>query len=266
MKRFLLSLVITISITTIASAQEASRNIGTETKKGTNILPAAGDIAIGIDASPFLKYIGNLLTESSNEAPEFNGKEGSLIGKYFLTDKSAIRANLTFDFGSYKNFTEVNKFDSQNDEKVEDTATQKNNQFILGLGYELRRGYGRLQASYGGEFLIGTVNSKQINTYGNPLSSTYQGPRTLENSNGKAFLFGLGGFVGVEYFVAPKLSIGSELGLSFTTINFKDRKIISEFWNVSKDIAETQTENQQKYKNAAFRTNTSGSINLTFHF
>lgn len=42
-------------------------------KKGTPILPQAGDYAIGVDATPFLEYFGNMFNgENFNAAQVFN--------------------------------------------------------------------------------------------------------------------------------------------------------------------------------------------------
>lgn len=268
MKKVLLTLTAALVVTTAANAQEEAREVGTTTKKGSNILPYAGDIAIGFEANPFLKYAGNLFTDANNTAPSFDGREGVLFGKYFLTDKTAVRARLGFNFGSTKKTTEVNSAYKAN-EKVLNTETTKLNNLELGVGYEMRRGYGRLQGFYGGEVVIGTIGEKKDYTWGNNLSATYApGARTLQQDISKGFNFGIGGFAGVEYFVAPKISLGGELGLYINTNNSKGGKTVTEHWDAVNQTIETTTIDASKNKtnNFNFGTATRDAVNLTFHF
>src|SRR5690606_31039544 len=144
----------------------------------------------------------------------------------------------------------------------------------LGLGYEMRRGYGRLQGYYGGELSVGFANSSEKYTYGNAITSTntnpssaFSGtPRTLTAKNGGAFFFGIGGFAGVEYFVAPKISLGGELGVSVITGNMKEGKITTESWNGTEVETETEDNTNDKIGGFGFGTRTNGRLMLTFHF
>jgi hypothetical protein len=53
-------------------------------KKGTPILPAKGDFALGLAASPFLDYFGNMFNgNTGNYSPNlYSGGGASLAGKY----------------------------------------------------------------------------------------------------------------------------------------------------------------------------------------
>lgn len=271
MKKLLLTLAVATALIGTVSAQEEEREMGTTTKSGRNILPAAGDFAIGVEANPFLEYIGNIFTNGTNNAPSFDGSKGAIIGKYFLTDKSAVRARLGFDFGSTKETTPTTKLpiDPNNpDAKVNNTTTTKKNNFALGVGYELRRGYGRLQGFYGGEALIGFRSEKDTYTYGNALSAQNGVSRVKEEGKGSGFEFGVGGFAGVEYFVAPKISLGGELGLAIMTDSGKGGKTITETWDSATSSVKTTTVDNTNNKTSTFNfgTRTSGKINLTFHF
>ncbi len=284
MRKTLLSIATSLLIVGVASAQEDQRELGTTNKIGQNILPAKGDIAIGIDAAPFLGYIGNIFTDAYNDAPEFNGPNSffggnTLYGKYFLTDKSAIRARVSFDFNS-QNRTESVRDDAAfaadptSDAEVKDKWTTKENYFEFGAGYELRRGYGRLQGYYGGELTVGFANSSDKYTYGNAITSTNTNPtsafggtpRTTAEKNGNAFFFGIGGFAGVEYFVAPKISLGGELGVSILTGNVKGGKTTTEFWNGTEVETETVDNSNDKFGGFGFGTRTNGRLMVTFHF
>jgi hypothetical protein len=118
----------------------------------------------------------------------------------------------------------------------------------LSVGMEKRKGKTRLQGYYGGELGFYLSGSKDKFTYGNALNpftanTTTANPavgvdatndafsgasnimtvntggsplgRVTERKNGTTFSFGLRGFVGVEYFVLPKISIGGEFGWGF---------------------------------------------------
>lgn len=121
----------------------------------------------------------------------------------------------------------------------------------IGAGYEIRKGKTRLQGYYGGDvgFMV-TTNSDKF-TYGNALvasttpsmvvtpssadnfTGTNNGyaannvlastpliqnnganvdARITSRNNGTSFMFGVRGFVGAEYFILPKMSIGGEFG------------------------------------------------------
>ncbi len=273
MKKILLSALAGLAIIGTVSAQEDSRVIGTTTNKGANILPAAGDFAIGIDAVPFLEYAGNIFTSSHNDAPTFGNdlSKGTVYGKYFLTDKSAVRARATFNFGSNKETFEVQDLTKPTDPdaKVKNTATDKMNNFELGLGYELRRGYGRLQGFYGGEVAFGFEGESTNYTYGNAITATNPGsrPTSVKHDDRRSYV-GLGGFAGVEYFVAPKISIGGELGLGLAFGNRKDGKTTTEAWDAASSSVKTETDDRSNNKDnfSYVGTFSSGRIMLSFHF
>jgi len=122
--------------------------------------------------------------------------------------------------------------------------TWKNSSSTIGLagGIEKRKGKTRLQGFYGGELGILFTTSKDKFTYGNGLiapgtgvttpvvvtaadaftGANNTGPaaiqgiqgnaRVLERKNGTTFSFGVRLFVGAEYFILPKMSLGGEFG------------------------------------------------------
>jgi hypothetical protein len=125
--------------------------------------------------------------------------------------------------------------------------TWKHSGTTIGLagGIEKRKGKTRLQGYYGGEVGIYFSTSKDKFTYGNALSAPTAGnlnpvtvftddqiagsnnynatasndiqgavgaARATERKNGSTISFGVRGFIGAEYFVLPKMSIGGEFG------------------------------------------------------
>lgn len=128
----------------------------------------------------------------------------------------------------------------------------------LSAGIEKRKGKTRLQGFYGGEVGISLSTKKDVFEYGNTLAVVSTPPvpnqaqsvdvdaadafggalnvvaantvfqsgagagvdaRITERKNPTTFSFGVRGFIGAEYFVLPKLSIGGEFGwgLGLTT-------------------------------------------------
>src|SRR4051812_4606044 len=79
-------------------------------KKGEPILPEANDWAIGIEANPFLSYLGNALNSStSNSSPSWNflSSNQTIVGKLFKDEKTAYRAILRIGLNSNKTVAEI---------------------------------------------------------------------------------------------------------------------------------------------------------------
>ncbi|MGZ3900585.1 MAG: hypothetical protein ACXVNM_04045 [Bacteroidia bacterium] len=126
---------------------------------------------------------------------------------------------------------------------VENKWKHSNTVIGLAAGIEKRKGKTRLQGYYGGELGIYANMSKDKFTYGNALAATatpslnvgvtandnFTGAnnvsvtnpgisglvgnaRATEIKNGTIFSFGVRGFIGAEYFVLPKMSLGGEFG------------------------------------------------------
>jgi hypothetical protein len=237
MKKIILSLFLCLLALSFATAQEGENSLKPFVNaKGIPYLPEAGDFALGVDASPFLKYLGNLFNqEGTNEAPTF-GNEIAIFGKYFIEDNRAIRARLSMEFSNTKYKQTV-----QDDYELLahptnvyatgiDTKSDLKSDILLALGYEFRRGKGRLQGFYGADLLLGYKGFKTEYDYANPLTAANQAPssydfeaqtpgrrnvRILENKQAAGFVLGVDAFVGVEYFVTPLISVGGEVNLGF---------------------------------------------------
>jgi hypothetical protein len=223
-----------------------------QSKKGENFLPEAKDWALGIDAVPFLNYFGNFIGgDGLNVAPNWNymTNNNSIVGKYFVDDKMAYRGSLRIGFGS--NTERMTVADRAADNTFlnypnpvptkENTMKSAYNAIGLAGGLEWRKGSTRLQGYYGGELGFMISGGKDTYTYGNALTEnastfnplaidvnidaaddfgsnivTYESnaayPARVLESKSSSFGLGLRGFIGVEYFIVPKLSIGGEFG------------------------------------------------------
>lgn len=275
---------------------------GLTSKKGEAYLPEAGDWSIGIDANPLINYVGNLA--NGNTGNSFGGAnwfggvpDGTIYGKYFKDEKTAYRAMVRIGFGSTKSGSVVNLY-SDSISSYTGTTTEytnetknSNRQITLGFGLEKRRGNTRIQGVYGAQMLIGFGGSSTTNTYGlaQSASSTYsetsgyvinaghQNERTLKVDNGSTFMIGLQGFIGVEWFFAPKVSLGAEYSWGLSMMSNGATKTDTERWGITpaesvmttppSNHSVTKTYNGAKSSSFGIDTGLSGAnISLNFHF
>jgi hypothetical protein len=285
-------------VATISQAQLQS-------KKGEAYLPEAGDWSIGIDATPFLNYVGNFLSSAGNTAPtqDFLNGNQTIIGKYFVEDNKAYRGILRIGINSTNETNQLGKFGAAAatypalPELVEDKYTEKSSFVGLGGGIEFRRGKTRLQGYYGGDVMLSFSSSSRSFEYGNALNDSttvealtsdfgYEGSlnivndtygntaRVISQKDGSMFALTLRGFAGVEYFVLPKLSIAGEFGWGLTLANMgaSSTELESVGFNGTDSVVGTQTIETTKSGRFGIDTDrnltgsASGALRLNFHF
>lgn len=190
---------------------------------------------------------------------------------------------------------------------VENKMKMRSSNIGLSGGVEFRKGEGRLQGYYGGELGISFSSSSTIYEYGNELTlpgadnpvgvsgaDDFSDPsdpssvsnigaddgfgndfRVLENKSGATIGFGLRGFIGAEYFILPKFSLGGEFGLGlFVASSGSSFTSVESVGNVGGDnvigTVETEGASETSFGFDADNNNTvfgpAGSIKLTFHF
>ena len=291
MKKTVLFIALALGVSG-AFAQTAST--GLVSKKGETILPEAGDWAVGIDASPILKYVGSFLSSGGNNAPTWNypGTPLAITGKYFKDEKTAYRGMIRLGFGS----NTTNAYSQQDGQTatppdptvvVKDSKTVSQHNIVLGGGMEMRRGKTRLQGFYGAMLMIGMMGSDTSYKYGNALTAT-SGTRTnfgtnsvgggtwvTDNKAGSTFVLGIRAFIGAEYFILPKISIGAEFGwgLGFRTTG--DGQKTTEFWDAPKNPTALNTQKMKTGGGGSFGIDTdinstmmipAGQLMLIMHF
>jgi len=269
-------------------------------RKGEAYLPEADDWAISFDAAPFLDYAGGFLGGNST-APMGDYTQGlpwHIRGKMFKDEKTAYRAGLRLGFGSMTMTNMVGDATSTAipafpalPAMVEDEYKAGATNIVLSGGLEMRRGKTRLQGYYGGELYIAMANTKDTYTYGNALAAsgtivtanagaetnwgsnlgtdTYgNGARITEEST-SSFGFGLRGFIGAEYFIMPKISIGLEYGWGLGMSSAKS-SYTTESVNLATTAVGSQTMDSGKNSSFGFDTDinyaNSGQLNIIFHF
>ena len=296
MKKIIFSLGLCLCVGFTAVAQnmvvisEEVENPAFLSKRGVPLLPQAGDFAIGVEATPFLKYAGNFFNQAGNNAaPAFSGKDVSIYGKYFLENDRAIRARLTINAGSSteKGVVPNNEERANNplnaNATVVDAKINNATNVMLSAGYEFRRGHGRVQGFYGGEASLGFGSKKDKYEYANPMTAVNPTPstwnfntsavanvatRTTETKYGNTVTGGVGAFVGVEYFFAPQMSIGGEFSLGLYYTATSQTEGTTETWNASANSLQTQSSRNGNWDAMAtgLKTIPEGRLFLLFHF
>jgi len=192
---------------------------------------------------------------------------------------------------------------------VENKWKRSNTVIGLAAGIEKRKGKTRLQGYYGGELGIYMDMQKDKFTYGNTLAATSSAStnvnvtasdaftgvtnvdaaapiagligsaRATEIKRGTIFSFGVRGFIGAEYFVLPKMSIGGEfgwgLGISSMGKSSTTWEFVGDNGNPSNTTNSVGTATIEGAKNNSFWLDTdgynsvfgpTGSLRLNFYF
>ena len=243
-------LIVAMMVAVSASAQENFTS-----KKGTPILPESGDWSIGIGASSTMGYFGNLLngnTDNSNPSFDFTNSNKVITGKMMKDANTAYRLALRLGIGSNKTTGSDTSAGA-----VKDTKISSNN-INIGGGIQKYRGKGRVKGIYGAEASIGLSGGKTTYTY----NGTANAGDVLESKNGSSFNFGVRGFIGVEYFFAPKMSLGGEFGwgLGISSSGASETTIAN-------GIGGSSSSKGGKGSSFGFDTDNAGAqINLNFYF
>ncbi len=198
----------------------------------------------------FLGNAFNGTQDHAGPNTSFLGQQ-TIIGKKFIDEKNAYRVIVRLGFTSVNNKnlviddaqtgSTINFPDQQ--ARVEDKRSQKNTHVALGLGKEMRRGKTRLQGYYGADALIWVSAASTKYKYGNVMSdanvasttgstqtttptstnwtvinpdgsfgTTAAASRPIKQKDGLVFGIGVRAFIGAEYFLLPKISVGAEYG------------------------------------------------------
>ncbi len=202
MKKKLIAITYLVLTVTFSNAQDLT------SKKGSPILPEAGDWGIGLDATPFFNYAGNFFGKGgattvttgsvqtashyTNQAPTWNflANNFSIAGKKFITAKTAYRATVRLGFN--KTTTKNQVVDRSITAapvypavpfKIENSWKQSYTNVGLSFGIEKRRGKTRLQGFYGVEGGISFSSGKNVYKYGNALATGSKNPVSVDVVN-----------------------------------------------------------------------------------
>ncbi|HNP49392.1 MAG TPA: hypothetical protein PKK99_11715 [Bacteroidia bacterium] len=255
-------------------------------KKNTPILPEANDWSIGFDAAPLLGYFGNLFNNTVDNSVSARYQQNmTLVGKMMKDENTAIRAKVRIGFGSTSNDGIVDQDGSTSNPPATVTDNRKisSMNFTIGAGIQKYRGKGRLKGFYGAEAGIGLGSGKTTYTYGNAFSATNTSPnstnwggnlggngeRTTEAKNGSTFGFNIRGFIGAEYFFAPKMSLSAEYGWGLGLTSTGEGESTVEFWDAGATTPGVKTVTTKTGKSSNFNLdvdNAGGQIVLSMYF
>ena len=166
------------------------------------------------------------------------------------------------------------------DVQVTDEWITSSTDIHLGGGLEFRRGEGKIVGVFGAEAGFLYRRTAIDYDYGNPISQVNPQPsatfwsfnnnryeRQIEVRRDRQFGAGLNGFIGVEYFFAPKISLGAEflLGVSYMQ-SYRDETTY-EYWDTVTGSVQTRSAISEGGNFFQLETgNYGGSINLMFYF
>lgn len=285
MKKNFLFILVALAVTINLQAQEEKQLL---TKKGTIILPEKGDFMLGIDSRPFFQYAGNMFNgNTGNSAPSFNFSANtpmSIYGKYMKDERTAYRA--IFRLGLYNSKdVELSIRDGQDspidpNKTVDDIYKRTSTNIALGFGYEKNRGKGRLRGIYGAQMIFSLSTLNESWEYGNSYTSDNHNPtRTvfynnqgsynswkLSDKHGVHFGVALEGFLGIEYFFAPKMSVSGEFNYGLVYEKSGERETETQAYNYSSERPETATRTSPGDRYFGFDTSVTGALNLNFYF
>lgn len=294
MKKVIFAIALSLtSLATVSAQDEAAvseSGSALVSRKGIAILPQAGDFAIGVEATPYLNYFGNMFSGYTDEKNTLDLGAQTIYGRYFLADDAAVRVMFKID-----NSTDVDRSYVRDDAayyanplstaQTQDAYTSRNREYVIGLGYQKYRGYGRLRGFYGAQLMVGFEKDSYEYSYGNPITSLNTAPttsyygsvatRTLKGDDGLTTSFGIGALAGVEYYFAPKVCIGGEISLMYGYSKGSQSNYTTERWNGSNVVEEEHlvspgdTHSQLSTDRPAtfgWADNVGGNLYLMFHF
>ena len=272
-----------------SAAVTVSAKDGKEKKDVSEYLPEAGDFAISVSANPFINFVGNIFNNTVDQtigtfggdpynAGGINQPRVSIAGKYMLTDELGLRVNLGWIHDA-----------NTNNAYVPDDAELTNDPLS---GKKLTDSY--ITRESGGSFSAGLLYAFSYDrtkyTYGNAITEINQNPsvafphsemdpasvpdgfssmRYLSRfSDSPSNYAGLILSAGIEWFVAPKVSIGGEVNISALYNWTKATYYTGEGFNTLSNAVETWTELESPSSHGfSFGTGNIGSnLSVTFYF
>ena len=248
---------------------------------GLVVTPEAGDWALGFNANPIISYAGNMFNGNTNNSfgSAFVDGNQTIYGKYFVDENTAYRGALRINLGS-TNISSL--YGGMNGDSLENSVKFSGAGFNLSAGLEKRKGHNRLQGYYGGEAMLmfGGTSANETYSYAVDMDTASFNAGVLVDENGtpslartdsrkygSSFGFGLRGFIGAEYFILPKVSLGAEFGwgLAFTTTSGSET-IVSALDPTDNTVTQTTVVGAGSSSFGIDTDNLNGAIRLMFHF
>ncbi len=261
-------------------------------KDYSEYLPEAGDMAISLNLAPFLNVFADETVDGRIGGDSYNSDLISIAGKYMVTDNFALRLNVGWSYlynrDNYFVQDDAAVFvNPLSQAKVTDSYITKNSGVSITAAAEYRFGSRRIQGYVGGG-LTYALSSYSMNLYyGNAMTELNQNPTTYEDysaylpgfssarftkvsNNGLDFNHhaGVVAFVGFEWFVAKKVSVGAEVNVSAIASWGNLQYATLEGYNTLSEKVETWTE---LFKPSSFAfdfgtQNVGANLSVNFYF
>ncbi|MFQ3578892.1 MAG: hypothetical protein SNJ71_01970 [Bacteroidales bacterium] len=242
----------------VAKQKTSSSSHSFISKNGHEVLPQKGDIGLGIGANSTLQFVGDLMGYAGNardvtpfDYTNRNYPVTAIYAKYFLNSGTALRLSLNPNFNNNNVKVRVDQDTSLNpDVYTYDQMKIRNNDMLVGIGFEKRRGTSRVQGVMGAELYVNVIGGTYYTyEYGNEISVYNQKPthanfanltgvptpilgyRITEGNIGRSLGIGARGFIGAEYFIAPKFSVGGEFMWGAVYNHNKKSDVTYETWD-----------------------------------
>lgn len=279
-------LIIFLSLVTLGVSAQVTTDSVLRSKKGIPILPQKGDWAIGVDAIPYFRYLGNIFNNTANNSLTVGTQ--TIYGRYFIANDAAIRLVLGIKNDNiydrrYVQDDAAVMLDPLSQAQVEDLRKTRISGYTVNVGYQKFRGYGRLKGFYGFNVGFGASRTKDIYSYGNEITVTNPTPtttnygsnvatfRTLENDGGIVCNINGGLLAGFEYYFAPKICVGAEVNLNLshswrTQANYKYEHLNGTVVEVLDKATTPNGRTETLLQSNEYNTNYAGNLYLIFHF
>lgn len=297
------SIILTAVLAFLCTALSAKD--GKEKKDVSEYLPEAGDFAISVSANPFINFVGNIFNNTVGQtigrfggdpynAGGINQPRVSIAGKYMLTDELGLRVNL----GWIHDANTLNRYVQDDAElennplsgkKLTDSYITRESGGSFSAAIEYRVGKRRVQGVFSAGLMYAFSYDRTKYTYGNAITEINQNPATAfpllsavdpvpdgfssmrylsKFSNSPSNYAGLILSAGIEWFVAPKVSIGGEVNISALYNWTKATYFTGEGFNTLSNAVETWTELESPSSHGfSFGTGNIGSnLSVTFYF
>jgi len=228
----LLTAIFIIGITSALHSQETEKAAFNTKKTEVNI--AVANIFSKNYLYPYYLYDGDLIYPYFDD---FNQPRTKLIaGLKLHNPKGAVRLAAEFTYNS-------KKFD--NDDNTETSSSYRVLDAGFNAGYEWHSTFNRVNIYYGFDLSVSHINYNYTNNVNNDEHIT----------KSREISYGISPLVGVNFFITPNLSIGTEM--KFITKAF-----------TGKTIYEYNGEEQDTDKSSGFRTQFGplGFLSLNIHF
>lgn len=261
-------------------------------KDYSEYLPEAGDMAISLNLAPFLNVFADNAIDGRIGGDSYNSDLISIAAKYMVTDNFAVRLNVGWSYlynrdNYYVQDDAAVFLNPLSQAKVTDSYITKNSGASITAAAEYRFGSRRIQGYVGGGLTYALSYYSMNLYYGNAMTELNQNPTTYEDysayipgfasarytkvaNNGLDFNHhaGVVAFLGFEWFVAKKVSVGAEVNISAIASWGNVQYATLEGYNTLSEKVETWTE---LFKPSSFAVdfgtqNVGANLSVNFYF